>query len=80
MLKHVCKHKKTPTYFGPFYSTIFRGPYAVLCAVTILSSDDLLSLNIYMVCGCMCISSICVCALCSCQCTDNSTKHTHTNR
>jgi len=33
----------------------------VLCAVTILSSADLLSLNIYMVCGCMCISSICVC-------------------
>ena len=25
----------TPTCFGPFYSTILRGPYAVLRAVTI---------------------------------------------
>ena len=55
MLKHVCKHKKTPTCFGPFYSTILRGPYAVLCAVTILSSADLRSLSIYLVCGRMCI-------------------------
>jgi hypothetical protein len=48
----------TPTCFGLSYSTILRGPYAVLCAVTILSSADLLSLSIYIVCGCMCISSI----------------------
>jgi len=59
---------KTPTCFGPFYSTIHRGPYAVLCAVTIVSSADLRSLNISLVCGCMCVSSICVCAWCCCQC------------
>jgi hypothetical protein len=35
----------------------------VLCAVTVMSSADLRSLNIYLVCGCMCISSICVCVL-----------------
>jgi hypothetical protein len=56
MLKHVCKHKKTPTYFSPFYWTVLRGPYAMLCA-------DLRSLSIYLVCGHMCISSICVCVL-----------------
>jgi hypothetical protein len=33
----------------------------VLCAVTIMSSADLRSLSIYLVCGCMCISSMCVC-------------------
>jgi hypothetical protein len=32
---------KTPTCFGPFYSTILRGLYAVLCAVTVMSSFDL---------------------------------------
>jgi len=42
------------------------GPYAVLCAVTIMSSADLRSLSVYLVCGRMCISS-----------TDKSTKHTH---
>jgi len=35
----------------------------VLCAVTIMSSADLRSLSICLVCGCMCISSICVCVL-----------------
>ena len=39
----------------------------MFCAVTVMFSADLHSLNIYMVCGCMCISSICVCAWCSCQ-------------
>jgi hypothetical protein len=67
MLKHVCKHKKTPTCFGPFYSTILSGPYAVLCAVTIMSSADLRLLSICLVCGHMCISSICVC-VCVCVC------------
>ena len=33
----------------------------MLCAVTIMSSADSLSLNIYMVCGRMCMLSICVC-------------------
>ena len=69
----------------------------MLCAITIMSSADLRSLNIYMVCGCMRMSSICVCVLGAlvsgrsvCELfrnqftnrpsTDNSTKHTHTNR
>ena len=63
MLKHVCKHKKTPTCFGPFNSTILRGPYVVLCAVTILSSADLRSveylhgmwLYVYIIYLCVCL-------------------------
>ena len=39
--------RNPPTFFGPFYSTILRGPYAVLCAVTVMSSADLLLLRIY---------------------------------
>jgi hypothetical protein len=35
----------------------------VLCTVTIMSSADLRSLNICMVCGCMRMSSVCVCVL-----------------
>ena len=49
--------------FGPFYSTILRGPYTVLCAVTIMYSADLRSLSICLVSGRMCISSVCVCVL-----------------
>ena len=60
----------------------------MLCAITIMSSADLRSLNIYMVCGCMRMSSICVCVLGAlvsgrsvCELTnrpstDKSTKHT----
>ena len=43
------------------------GHITVLCAVTIMSFADLLSLSIYLVCGRMCISSICVC-VCACAC------------
>jgi hypothetical protein len=35
----------------------------VLCAIIIMYSADLHSLNIYLVYGCMCMSSICVCVL-----------------
>jgi len=35
----------------------------VLCAVTLMSSADMRSLSIYMVCGCMRIPSVCVCVL-----------------
>ena len=48
--------RKSPTCFGPFHSTILRGPYAAPCAITIMSSADLHSLSICLVCGCMCIS------------------------
>jgi hypothetical protein len=36
--KRVCKYK-TPTCFGLFFTTIFRGSSAVLCVVTIPPAD-----------------------------------------
>jgi len=47
--------------FRSFFTTIFRGSSAVLCAVTI-SPADLRSLSscYYTVCGRMCMSSVCV--------------------
>jgi hypothetical protein len=48
----------------PFFTIIFRGSSAVLCAVTI-PPVDLRSLSLYYsVCGSMCMSSVCV--WCSC--------------
>jgi len=32
--------RKTPTCFGTFHSTVLRGPYVVLCAVTLMSSSN----------------------------------------
>jgi len=44
--------------FRYFFSTIFRGSSAVLCAVTISPADSRsLSLYYYAVCGRMCMSS-----------------------
>ena len=51
--------------FLSFFTTIFRGSSAVLCAVTIPPADlRSLSLYYYVVCGRMCMSSACV--WCSC--------------
>jgi hypothetical protein len=51
--------------FWSFFTTIFRGSSAVLCAVTIPPADlRSLSLYYYAVCGRMCISSVRV--WCSC--------------
>jgi len=51
--------------FQSFFTTIFSGSSAVLCAVTIPHADlRSLSLYYYAVCGRMCISSVCV--WCSC--------------
>jgi hypothetical protein len=66
--------------FRSFFTTIFRGSSAVLCAVTLLPAD-LRSLNLYYyaVCGRMYMSSVRV--WCSCQLvicispTENNTKH-----
>jgi hypothetical protein len=45
--------------FRPFFTTIFRGSFAVLCAVTIPPTDlRSLSLYYYTVCGRMCMSSV----------------------
>jgi hypothetical protein len=45
--------------FRSFFSTIFRGSSAVLCAVTIPPADLYsLSLYYYAVCGRMCMSSV----------------------
>jgi len=57
--------------FRSFFSTIFRGSSAVLCAVTIPPAD-LRSLNLYYyaVCGRMCTSSVrvwCSCLLVICR-------------
>jgi len=83
--KHVCKYK-TPTCSGIFFTTIFRGSSAVLCAVTIPTAD-LRSLSLYYcaVCGRMCMSServCCSCLLVICLCeftsrllTEKNTKH-----
>ena len=47
--------------FRSFFTTVFRGSSALLCAVTIPLADLLsLSLYYYAVCGCMC-DVICVC-------------------
>ena len=51
--------------FRSFFTTIFRGSSAVLCAVTIPPADmRSLSSYYYTVCGRMCMSSVCV--WCSC--------------
>jgi len=51
--------------FRSFFTTIFRGSSAVLCAVTIPPADlRSLSLYYYAVCGRICMSSVCV--WCSC--------------
>jgi hypothetical protein len=45
--------------FRSFFTTIFRGSSAVLCAVTIPDADlRSLSLYYYAVCGSMCMSSV----------------------
>ena len=58
--------------FRSFFTTIFRGSSAVLCAVTIPPADlRSLSLYYYAVCGCMCMSSVrvwCSCLLVICLC------------
>ena len=47
--------------FRSFFTTIFRGSSAVLCAVTIPPADlRSLSSYYYTVCGRMCMSSVCV--------------------
>ena len=52
--------------FRSFFTIIFRGSSAVLCAVTIPPADlRSLSLYYYAVCGRMCMSSVRV--WCSCQ-------------
>jgi len=60
--------------FRSFFTTIFRGSSAVLCAVTIPPADlRSLSLYCYTVCGRMCMSSVRV--WCSCLlviCTNHS--------
>ena len=71
----------------PFYSAILMGPYAVLCAITIMSSADLLSLSIYFdmwpyvyiiyLCVCLVLLSVDLFVnLINRSSTDNSTKHT----
>jgi hypothetical protein len=56
--------------FRSFFTTIFRGSSAVLCAVTILPADlRSLSLYCYTVCGRMCMLSVrvwCSCPLVIC--------------
>ena len=60
--------------FRSFFTTIFRGPSAVLCAVT-TPPDDLRSLSsYYTVCRRTCMSSVCV--FTSRSPTDKNTKHT----
>jgi hypothetical protein len=58
--------------FRTFFTTIFRGSSAVLCAVTIPHTDLCsLSLYYYAVCGSMCMSSVrvwCSCLLVICIC------------
>ena len=70
--------------FRSFFTTIFRGSSAVLCAVTIPPADlRSLSLYYYAVCGRMCLSSVriwCSCLLVIClftsrSPTDKNTKH-----
>jgi hypothetical protein len=72
--------------FRSFLSTIFRGPSAVLCAVTIPPADlRSLSLYCYAVCGRVCMSSVrvwCSCLLVIClwkfasrSPIDKNTKH-----
>ena len=57
--------------FRSFFTTIFRGSSAVLCAVTIPPADlRSLSLYYYAVCGRMCVSSVhvwCSCLLVICR-------------
>ena len=67
--------------FRSFFTTIFRGSSAVLCAVTIPPAN--LRSYYYTVCGRMCMSSVCVwCSCLSVIClftsrspTDKNTKH-----
>ena len=50
---------KNPYMFRSFFTTIFRGSSAVLCAVTIPPADlRSLSSYYYAVCGRMCMSSV----------------------
>ena len=57
--------------FWSFFTTIFRGSSAVICAVTIPLADlRLLSSYYYAVCGRMCMSSVrvwCSCLLVICR-------------
>ena len=55
-----------PLHDSVFFTTIFRGSSAVLCAVTIPPADlRSLSSYYYAVCGRMCMSSVCVwCSAC----------------
>jgi hypothetical protein len=47
--------------FRSFFTTIFRGSSAVLCAVTIPPADlRPLGLYYYTICGSMCMPSVCV--------------------
>ena len=66
--------------FRSFFTTIFRGSSAVLCAVTIPPADlRSLSSYYYTVCGRMCMSSVwvwCSCLLVICTSpTDKNIKH-----
>jgi len=69
--------------FRSFFTTIFRGSSAVLCAVTTPPTDlRSLSSYYYAVCGRMCVSSVhvwCSCLLVIClpsrSPTDKNTKH-----
>ena len=65
--------------FRSFFTTIFRGSSAVLCAVTIAHADlRSLSLYYYAVCRCMCMSSVrvwCSCLLVICLWTDIITQY-----
>jgi hypothetical protein len=60
--KHVGVYTYKHVFNILFFTTIFRGSPAVLCAVTIHPADlRSLSLYYYAVCGRMCMSSVCVC-------------------
>jgi len=58
MLKTYLKTQIKPYMIRSFLFGDPEGPYAVLCAITVMSPADLHSLNIYMVCGPMRISFV----------------------